>query len=320
MEEEHEIKKPKKSFKTNKRHWQISTVVLAILFIISIITTGFNFGVSADTIKSTLEEISSATVTSLEKESGVYKANIQDENGNEGFVYISEDGELLFQGAVEVEVIRSYMNSMETPTGATTQEEPTEYPKKEKPEVDLFVMSYCPYGLQAQQLMLPVMELLKDKADIKIRFVSYIMHDKQEIDENTNQYCIQKEQPDKFIDYLKCFVGSKDSESCIETASVDKDKLDDCIKAADEEFEITKNYEDKSTWLNDKFPAYNVDKEDNEKYGIRGSPSLLINGQSYGGSRSSEDYKQAICSSFTEPPEECKEALSTTATQTDGQC
>jgi hypothetical protein len=32
------------------------------------------------------------------------------------------------------------------------------------------------------------------------------MHDKKEIDENNKQYCIQKEQNDKYSDYLKCFL------------------------------------------------------------------------------------------------------------------
>jgi len=80
-------------------------------------------------------------------------------------------------------------------------------PKTDKPTIDLFVMSYCPYGVQAEQAMLPVMELLGDEADINIRFVYYAMHDWTEIEENTRQYCIQKEEPDKYIDYLSCFVG-----------------------------------------------------------------------------------------------------------------
>jgi len=32
------------------------------------------------------------------------------------------------------------------------------------------------------------------------------MHDKKEIDENTVQHCIQQEQPDKYSDYLECFL------------------------------------------------------------------------------------------------------------------
>lgn len=55
-------------------------------------------------------------------------------------------------------------------------------------------MSYCPYGLQAEKMFLPVYDLLKNKAEMGIYFVNYIMHDKKEIDENLREYCIQKEQ------------------------------------------------------------------------------------------------------------------------------
>ncbi len=326
MEEEQPIEEPtkkqKKPIKLTKKHWQISTIVLVILFIISIITAGFHFGVSVNTVKSTIEELSGATVLNIETENGLYKATVEDENGNEGLLYMSKDGVLLFQGAIDVEKLKEYIESVESMgdvTGSATQEEPVEYPKTEKPEIDLFVMSFCPFGLQAQQLMLPVMELLKDKADVTIKFVSYIMHDKKEIDENTNQYCIQKEQPGKFIDYLKCFVGSKDSEACQKTIDIDTNKLKDCVESTDKEFKITELYEDKSTWLNNQFPLYNIHKEDNEKYNVRGSPTIVINGVEYSGSRSSEAYKQAICSSFTEAPEECEQKLTTT-TVADDQC
>ncbi|MBU3941884.1 MAG: hypothetical protein KKF74_03150, partial [Nanoarchaeota archaeon] len=48
-------------------------------------------------------------------------------------------------------------------------------PKKDKPEVELFVMSHCPYGTQIEKGMLPVARLLGDKIDFNIRFCSYAM-------------------------------------------------------------------------------------------------------------------------------------------------
>lgn len=140
MEEEHEIKKPKKSIKTTKKHWQISTVVLAILFIISIITAGFHFGTSANNVKSTIEELSGATVKSIEKENGLYKATVEDEEGNEGLLYMSNDGALLFQGAIDVEKLKEYIKSIESTaiTGSTVQEI-KEYSDEEIEEIKTFV-------------------------------------------------------------------------------------------------------------------------------------------------------------------------------------
>ena len=94
--------------------------------------------------------------------------------------------------------------------------------KSDKPKVELFVMSYCPYGLQMEKAFLPVMDLLKDKADLSVKFVSYAMHEKKEIDENTRQYCIEKEQTSKFTAYLKCFTGKDDYKACLQSTGVNE--------------------------------------------------------------------------------------------------
>ncbi len=183
--------------------------------------------------------------------------------------------------------------------------------KSDKPAVDLFVMSYCPYGLQMQKAVLPVMELFKDKVDFKTRFVSYIMHDKIEIDENNLQYCLQEEQNDKLVDYLKCFTVSGDSKSCLKAAKVNESKLNSCISATDKKFGTTVAYNDKASWLSGRYPLYPVDQELNDLYGVQGSPTIVINGAQAQVSRSPEAVKLAICAAFNNPPKECEETLST---------
>jgi len=190
-------------------------------------------------------------------------------------------------------------------------EEEKESAKSDKPEVKLFVMSYCPYGLQAQKAMLPVMELLGDKADIEIAFVNYIMHGEKEIDENLVQYCIQEEQNDKFIAYASCFTASGDSDSCLSQVGVNIDALNSCVSATDEAFKITEGFNDKSTWLSGRYPKFLVQDDLNTQYGVSGSPTLIINGkQAQPASRSPEAFKQAVCGAFNNPPEECSQALS----------
>src|SRR3989338_8353212 len=75
---------------------------------------------------------------------------------------------------------------------------PANIPKSDRPKVELFVMADCPYGLQMEKAYIPAWDLLKKKADIDVKFVSYAMHGKKEVDENTRQYCIQKEQDGKY--------------------------------------------------------------------------------------------------------------------------
>lgn len=209
----------------------------------------------------------------------------------------------------------SLLSSKGTTTTSATQQRtatPTVV-KATKPKIELFIMSYCPYGLQMQKAYLPVMELLKGKADMDVKWVSYIMHEKKEIDENDRQYCIQKEQSDKYLAYAKCFTISGEYKSCLTSAKVDETKLTACIKAADSQFSTSKKYNDKSTWLSGYYPPYSVHEDLNKKYGVQGSPTLIINGQEAQVNRTAEAVKQAVCASFESEPAECKTTLSTAA-------
>ncbi|MEE9405848.1 MAG: hypothetical protein V3V26_00405 [Candidatus Aenigmarchaeota archaeon] len=241
---------------------------------------------------------------------GVYEFNMGFTSDQGSMVYVSyvtKDGKLLFTNTVDMGETPDIPD--ETPQTPLPQD--TGAPKSDKPKVDVFIMSYCPYGLQMQKAALPAMELLAGKADINIRFVYYIMHEKMEIDENTRQYCIQKEQNDKLIDYLECFTLTDDTYTCRATAGIDETMLSSCMTAADTEFSITANYEDTASWLSGNFPLYDVDKALNEQYGVGGSPTVVINGQQAQVDRSPEAFKQAVCGAFNTPPEECSTTLST---------
>lgn len=58
--------------------------------------------------------------------------------------------------------------------------------KSNKPQLQFFVMSFCPYGNQIEQALKPVADLLGDKADIKPQFI----FDKVEGD--LNSYCASR--------------------------------------------------------------------------------------------------------------------------------
>jgi len=218
--------------------------------------------------------------------------------------HVTKDGKWMFGGLIDLD------EELPEPTTPTEPESPG-VPKSDKPVVDLFIMSYCPYGLQAQKAMLPVMELLGDNAEINIKWVSYVMHGKKEIDENNVQYCIQKEEPEKYVVFAHCFTQKDDSEACREEAGIDEAKLEACISALDEEFKISELFEDKSTWSGGSYPQYPVDAEENAKFGVRGSPTLVINGITTSAARVPEAYKQVICNAFNTPPIECEGELPT---------
>ena len=205
-------------------------------------------------------------------------------------------------------------------------------PKKEKPEVELFVMSHCPYGTQIEKGMLPVARLLGDKIDFNMRFCSYAMHMEKELDEQTLQHCIQKEYNDKYFDYLTCFLKEGKTDDCLKEVELNG-KLDSCIEQTDKEFKITEKFNDKSTWSGGRYPLFDVDKESNDKYGVRGSPTLVINGiTAEKVRRDPASLLNAICIGFKDKPAECNEKLSSanpspgfgfeegSSTSTGGQC
>jgi len=267
-----------------------------------------------------------ASLVNVTDTGSVYKIHLKvEQNGSalgEFDSYISKDGEFLFPEGYNIKQAIAQEESETT----------TEIPKKDNPDIKLFVMSYCPYGLQAQKMFLPVYDLLKDKASMGVYFVDYIMHEKKEIDENLNQYCIQKEQKEKFSNYLNCFVLDGKSEICFSQANIDRAKLSDCIAETDEEYSIYSLYDDKSTWLNGNFPKFDVNSDLNEQYGVQGSPTIVINDQIVNVSpRSPENFKNIVCKAFNSPPEECSQVLSnetpsagigggTSSTGTEGGC
>jgi len=190
-----------------------------------------------------------------------------------------------------------------------------EIPKTDKPVVELFVMSYCPYGTQIEKGILPVLTALGTKINYTLKFVNYAMHDKKELDENLRQYCIQKNQPAKLSAYLTCFlkVGQGTEDSCMQTAGVAAATVKTCMTQADTQFDVTKNYEDKSTYQGS-YPPFNVNKADNEKYGVKGSPTLVINGvEAASAGRDATSLLKTICSGFKTEPKECSTTLSSAA-------
>jgi len=180
--------------------------------------------------------------------------------------------------------------------------------------VELFVMSHCPFGTQAEKGILPAIQALGSNVDFKLRFVDYVMHGKPEIDEQLVQHCIQEEQPTKLIPYLNCFLEAGDGTGCLNSLNIN---VDSCVAATDAEFNVTNLFNDQSTWLSGYYPLFPVDDALNEQYKVQsadgrwGSPQIVINGvltQVY--PRSPQSYLTAICEAFTNAPSACNQALS----------
>ena len=232
-------------------------------------------------------------------------------------LYTSKDCTLLFTNAITMDA----SGSQPAPQVTRAAVAPV---KSARPAVDLYVMSFCPYGTQAEEAMSPVVDLLGSQADIRIRYITTVtgstvgsvnsLHGMSEAKEDLQQICINKYYPDKYWAYLgtfndECYPSWQNAavlELCrknVTTAlSIDSATIDTCAGGAEG------------------LALLGSDETASAKDGASASPMLFINGVLYSGSRTPEAYKQAICNSFETPPAECSTVLSSTSASASGGC
>jgi hypothetical protein len=259
-----------------------------------------------------------AVLQTITEESGVYKILFKVEDQEYTF-YNSKDGKLLFTsgGPMPEEGVKE--DTTDT----------TGIPKKDTAQALLFVMSYCPYGNQAEAAIIPVVNLLKNKADIQLHYVIYSnykgggstycldkdnkycsMHGIQELNQDVRELCVQKYQQDKlwaFVEAMNSGCTSQNVDSCWEAiaknVSIDTAKIKTCQK-------------------NEAITLLEQEVQLGQKYGVSGSPQLVINDTEYSGARSAQGYLTAICAGFNSSPSECSQEIqgSNANTTTTGGC
>jgi len=263
--------------------WVVSTFVLGAVVLVLLFASG---GITGNVIgeKDAGEiiielaqgQIPDIEIVNVEKENGLYKIDYASSQGA-SYVYLTLDG-------------KNIANPL-----APTNEEPTsqDIPKLDKPIVELFIMTHCPYGTQAEKGFIPAIETLGNTIDAKIRFVHYFMHEPEET-ETPRQLCIREEQPEKYYVYLKEFLVEGDSEASLVMAGIDRTKLDSCLAENADKY-------------------YADDSALSEGYGVGGSPTLVVNGVIADSGRDSQSYLNTICSAFNDAPSECELELSSTS-------
>ncbi|MFH1445118.1 MAG: hypothetical protein ABIF08_01410 [Nanoarchaeota archaeon] len=236
-------------------------------------------------------------INNVTEENGLYLISMSID-GSEFVSYASIDGKLLLPSGLD----------MDTPIKTQdTEPTPQDIPKTETPLVELFVMSFCPYGLQAENIMQSVVDLLGDKVDIIPQYILSLdgdgvrsLHGQYEWEEDGRQLCIMEEyNVAKLWEYLEVF-----------NSECNSGNLNTCWKERAEEIGIDVSvieqcFEERVTEL------LRAQATLSDAKGVTGSPTLLINGVKYTGARDSESYKEAICSAFIDLPKECSEIIST---------
>lgn len=243
------------------------------------------------------------------EENGFWKIS-QTNQGQEYISYMTKDSKMFFPTVINFAKMQEEKVAMEAEAQKAKEDQKTNMTKSAKPQVELFVMSECPYGTQVEKGMLPVIEALGDKADFSIKFCDYAMHGEKELNEQLQQYCINQNEPEKFIPYLKCYLEAGDSATCLTNTSINKTALKSCVSATDTKYKVTEQFENKSTWRNGKYPLFPVYQADVDKYAVEGSPTLIINGQKIESDRDPKSMLEMVCAGFENAPEECSKELS----------
>ena len=322
--------------KSSANNWKNAAIIFGILFAVSLIynitnasgnTSGSNINpneISAKTVdylnKNVLNGQATAKIDSITEKAGLYNVQL-DISGRKFDSYVTKDGKLLFPQAIDLEAPPAEQQA------ASQQPAQQGYPKTDKPNVKMFVMSFCPFGQQAENGLGPALATLGDTVELEPHFVIYSnyggggpnfcldkenkycsMHGIQELNEDVRQLCLWKYQKDKFWDYVNKInseASSRDVDSKWEgiakAVGVNVDKIKACQK--DEALALLQK-----------------EVEANQKYDVSGSPSVFINDASHSGARTPESYKTAICSAFNTAPSSCGVALSNTGAVAAGGC
>lgn len=313
MEEkkEHELQhmhSHKKSLteKIRENPWILSTLVCGVLSLVLLVSI-FSGALTGSVIssKSAGEKILSfyeslgvqeLSLGEIKEVSGLYEVNLI-YKGNPVPIYLTKDGKNLIPGDA--------MSPLEsTSSDSQNNNQQTEVPKSDKPEVELYVYTYCPYGLQMEKAIIPVVNLLKDNFNLKIRQIG-AMHGDFEKVEAERQLCIEKNYPTKYLEYVLAFAEDTTIGECKGDAvclapklktlytkfGIDSAKIDSCMKTDGEKL-------------------YNAEISNAQAKGVSGSPTLIVNGVDAQANRSPEVVKGVICAAFNNVPSECSTTLS----------
>lgn len=317
-------KEQKEPFYKNKNFVSLAVLIL-LLIAFAVYVKGpdigpiFGSGVSAEEAKAKVEKLigennPGVMVKGVTEESGLYKVTIGVESQPDQYAYVTKDGKKFIQQAIEFSEIEKQQEEQKKADEEANK--PVE--KSDKPTVDLYVMSFCPYGNKAEDTLKPAYDLLKDKANFNFHYIVtssgddiQSLHGAKEVDQDEREACVLKNYgKDKWFSlatYVNANCGSDGScwEAGAKAGGMDTVKINDCVKK-------------------EGVALMKADEEASNNAKASGSPTMRINGVStkavyqYG---NSEAYKKAICDAFTAAPEECGQALSeATSTAQGGSC
>ena len=140
-------------------------------------------------------------------------------------------------------------------------------------------MSYCPYGVEAEKKLFPIVKAFNDQIDFKLQFIAQektaplaqditpftSLHGYPEVAENIRQLLIAEEYPDRYLDYILCRGKKLDKswETCAEKLGIDVAKIQMLFDGPEAEALFRENIQRAIT------------------LGIKASPTILVDNREF---------------------------------------
>jgi glutaredoxin len=163
--------------------------------------------------------------------------------------------------------------------------------------LEFYVMSQCPYGVQVEDAIAPVLKKLNGSVNFSLNFIGSFdgtnfnsLHGQNEVLGNKVQLCAIKYNPDKYMDMVVCMNKNMQQiptnwETCAADAKLNVEKIKSCYAGAEGDALLTASF----------------DAAKARKAG--GSPTIYLNGTQYSGGRGETAFLRAICEYVPEHPE-----------------
>ncbi|HOC98297.1 MAG TPA: hypothetical protein PKH54_00010 [Myxococcota bacterium] len=193
-------------------------------------------------------------------------------------------------------------DQVKTPDGAAVAAQAdVVQPAVRKLSVDLHVMSQCPYGVQAENILIPIAEELRDNIDLKIHFVGdeveagvpESLHGETEVKADLLQICTGKHQPEFMFGMIICMNQNPDEipanfDSCAVELKMPVETVRACADGPEGKILLLESF-----------------KYSDEK-GVKGSPTIFIDGTEYEGLPTVLGLLRGLCEKIGQPaPETC---------------
>ena len=266
--------------------------------------------------------------TTAQESKGLYVVDLNiKQNGQvvqTGKAYVTKDGSTLILG--------NEFNLTEALPSPSPVASPSPIPKVAKPKAQVFVMSFCPYGKQAEQGVSPVARILGENMTIEPHFIVYdsdfcsaygmsqaqccfanttlcSLHGTKEATEDARQLCVLRDYNKTawwdYVDYVNANCSIDTIETCWKQAAnatkLNATKIEACS-------------------AKDGAALLESEKTLGDSLEVSSSPTILLNGMPYAGGRSPEGFKTGFCDSFLNPPAACNLTLSEAQAASSGSC